>query len=393
MATSAITPVIAASLIRTSRASPVSPATATPSRSRTPTSAPSVLNSPVRAHLTATTSADDHAQHPGHRPTSAASMMIGRIPLRELLAYGLDDALRFRAVYTGHRHEPDGRVTAEFADGSTDTGDVLVGADGARSAVARVLAGRTLSAPTGVIGVAGRTPLDDPARDLVPDVLNAGPALAIGPRGVGAFLTLHDPATAAVDPAACTAVPARLEQPYLLWAPALPATSFPRPPQGLDGPGLVELSLELFREWSAPFRELVRRADPDTVGCFPFLAADPEVDPAPWPTGAATALGDAVHAMPPTGGRGAATAMRDADALVTHLAAAAKGTVTVPLALHAYQREMATWGPSEVRESLRPLVWQERMSRPWTYRAGRLGLAAVGTRSRRRDRVLERSRP
>ncbi len=103
-----------------------------------------------------------------------------------------------------------------------------------------------------------------------------------------------------------------------------------------------------------------------------------------------TALGDAVHAMPPTGGRGAATAMRDADALVDHLTAAAKGAVTVPVALHAYQREMATWGPEAVRESLRPLAWQHRMSGPWAYPAGRAGLALLGTRGRRRDRALER---
>ena len=230
------------------------------------------------------------------------------------------------------------------------------------------------------------TPID--TRDLVPDVLRAGPALAIGPGGIGAFLTLHDPATSPIDPAACRAIPAPVEEPYLLWAPGLPDRRFPRSPGGLDGRGLIDMSLDLFRGWPGPFRELVARSDPSTVGSFPFWAVDPDADPTPWRTGVVTALGDAVHAMPPTGGRGAATAIRDADALVTHLTAAAKGAMTVPVALHAYEREMATWGPDAVRESLRPLTWQHRMSSPWAYHAGRLGLAALGIPGRRRDRAL-----
>ena len=315
--------------------------------------------------------------------------MIGRIPLRELLAHGLGDAVRFGARYTGHRIGADGRVTAEFDDGSTDAGDVLVGADGARSAVVRTLTGASPSRPTGVTGIAGRVGLDAGTRMLLPDVLHAGPALAIGPGGVGAFLTLHDPSASPLDPAACTDVAARPEQPYLLWAPGMPDHRFPYPPGDLDGRGLIDLALELFRGWPDPFRELVARSDPATVGRFPFRAADPDADPAPWRTGPVTALGDAVHAMPPTGGRGAATAMRDADALTTHLTAAAEGTVAVPVALHDYERDMATWGPAAVRESLRPLAWQHRMSRPWAYQAGRIGLAAAGARGRRRDRALE----
>lgn len=195
-------------------------------------------------------------------------LMIGRIPLRELLAHGLDDAVRFGVEYTGHRTGADGRVTVELSDGSTDTGDVLVAADGARSRVVRTLTGRPPSAPTGITGIAGRTPLDDDARDLLPSVLRAGPALAIGPGGIGTFLTVHDPATAVVDPATCVDVPARLERPYLLWAPGLPTRHYPRPPTDLDGRELVALGLELFRGWPASLRELVRRADPDSVGCF-----------------------------------------------------------------------------------------------------------------------------
>lgn len=61
------------------------------------------------------------------------TLLVGRIPLRRLLAHGLDDALRFGAEFTHHETHADGTVTAHFTDGSTDRGDLLVGADGVGS--------------------------------------------------------------------------------------------------------------------------------------------------------------------------------------------------------------------------------------------------------------------
>ncbi|MET8683140.1 FAD-dependent monooxygenase [Streptomyces sp. NPDC004732] len=46
-------------------------------------------------------------------------------------------------------------------------------------------------------------------------------------------------------------------------------------------------------------------------------------DLAPWPAGRITALGDAVHATPPTAGKGAGAAIRDA-VTTPMLAAAAR---------------------------------------------------------------------
>lgn len=327
------------------------------------------------------------AQEEGER------VMIGRVPLRELLCHGLDGAVRFGAEFTGYRVDDDGSVTATFADGSTDTGDLLVGADGVGSRVVRRLAGADADHPTGIEALAGRVPLDDRARALVPASLWTGPALAIGPGGVGAFLTLHDPVTSTiVDPRNCTAIPARTEAPYLLWAPGLPADRFPARPGGRDGPGLVELGLDLFRGWDPAFRELVARTDPSTVGHFRFHAVDPDADPTPWPAGPVTALGDAVHAMPPTGGRGASTAIRDADVLTRHLLEAVAGRTTLPLAVHGFEEEMATYAPDAVRESLRPMRWQRRLSGALAYPLGRAALSAVGTRSRWRDALPARVR-
>ncbi|GAA1403273.1 FAD-dependent monooxygenase [Pseudonocardia kongjuensis] len=294
-------------------------------------------------------------------------LMIGRIPLRTLLAHDLD--VRWGSSYTGHTTIPDGRVRAEFI-GGPEIGDVLVGADGAGSALARALAGRPLSAPTGIEGLAGRIPLDDDLRGLLPDALRHGPLLALGPGGLGLFLSVHDPASSPVAASSCTAPPAMVEPASLVCGPMLPAARFPVDPRGSDGPDLVALTGELLRGWHPDLCELAGHIDPASTAHFRFLAADPDADPTPWPVGRVTALGDAVHAMPPTGGRGAATAIRDADVLARELVRARDGATTVPLALLTYQREMAAYGPAAVGESLVPLTWLRRL-------AGRTGTAAL----------------
>ncbi|MDT7552112.1 MAG: hypothetical protein QOI16_648, partial [Pseudonocardiales bacterium] len=58
---------------------------------------------------------------------------VSRIVLRNLLLTGLDDHVRFGAEFERYSVATDGTVTAHFADGSTATADVLVGADGANS--------------------------------------------------------------------------------------------------------------------------------------------------------------------------------------------------------------------------------------------------------------------
>jgi salicylate hydroxylase len=127
------------------------------------------------------------------QPDGEDALLIGRIPLRRLLARGLD--VRFGAEFTAFERDGDA-VVARFADGSSDRGDLLVGADGVGSRVAAALAGRPTSHPLGVRGVAGRTPLTPAVRALLPGALLAGPGLALG-SGAVAFLSVHDPAAGA----------------------------------------------------------------------------------------------------------------------------------------------------------------------------------------------------
>ena len=319
-------------------------------------------------------------------PTGEA-LQIGRVPLRELLAAGLDNPIRFGAAYTSHQVGDDGRVTAHFADGSTDVGDVLVGADGSRSRVAAALAARSTSAPVGFGGLAARTPLDETNRRLLPAVLDDGAALALGPDGTGIFLTKHDPAArAAVDPATCRDVAAITEAPALIWSLITLDTLMPaEATRTLDGPGLLGFALDAVRGWPEDLRALIAAADPASAAYYGFYAADPDAELTPWPAGPVTALGDAVHAMPPTAGRAASTAIRDADHLATELVAAHQGATTIPLATLRFQKTMATYAPDAVRESLVPLRWIKRLSHPLASGAARIGLPALAALHRVRE--------
>jgi 2-polyprenyl-6-methoxyphenol hydroxylase-like FAD-dependent oxidoreductase len=58
---------------------------------------------------------------------------VSRISLREVLLSGMDDVIRLGREFTHYETTADGRVTAHFADGSTATAELLIGADGANS--------------------------------------------------------------------------------------------------------------------------------------------------------------------------------------------------------------------------------------------------------------------
>jgi salicylate hydroxylase len=270
-------------------------------------------------------------------------LMIGRRPLRAILARGLEDDIAWNSPVTDWTVSPDG---VELADGTRF--DLLVAADGANSRTARRWVGRATARRSGIVGIAGRALL--PQR--IPADLRDGPAFTIGPAGVGAFLSLHD--RAGRDPAA--------EQPSVVWSVAA----------ALDDTDtdLTAQVHHLTSSWSDDFHRLVDRSEPGSVAAFPFHF------PAalrPWPSGPVTLLGDAVHPMPPTAGAGAGTAILDAAHLAGDL-----GTLPMPEALAAYRSRLLTYAPAAVDEARPALRWQRRLANPLLFTlAVRAGLPAV----------------
>ncbi|AGZ42809.1 FAD-dependent oxidoreductase [Actinoplanes friuliensis] len=246
---------------------------------------------------------------------------ISRTGLREVLLRG---PLHTGKTFVGYEETGD-HVTARFADGSTATAGLLIGADGANSRVRAQLLPHAHRVDTGVVAVAGRYPLSAGA---LPPALTGRAALVV-PRGHGSLFT------AVSEPDG-----------YVLWGFSDATTRFPDGADKLAGPRLQQLVAERIRSWSPGFRRLVDGSDPATINAFRVRSASP-VDP--WPTRRVTLLGDAIHNMTPMAGVGANTALRDADLLRRKLI----GEQPLLDAVAEYEREMLGYGFAAVRLSLR----------------------------------------
>ncbi|WP_431797970.1 FAD-dependent oxidoreductase [Microbacterium kunmingense] len=272
---------------------------------------------------------------------------IDRITLRLILAEVVGDDLRTGRTCIGIETE-EAAVTASFDDGSTVTGDILVGADGAHSLVTRRLAGESPSHPTGLVGTSGRTRIDDLSASER-GRLGTRSSFAIGPRGTALYAGYLDPAGHAAldDPAESRAV---TREPSFIWGAMFPETATTAGWRNLDGARIRDASISLLhkRGWDRRTLELLERTAPESVAVYRFNAAasDPSLL-APWAPGRVTALGDAVHSTPPTAGMGAGIAIRDAEHLVRALGEVRSGRA-LPDAIGGFERGMALRGAEAI---------------------------------------------
>ena len=119
---------------------------------------------------------------------------------------------------------------------------------------------------------------------------------------------------------------------------------------------LQMLAVEMLNGWPEKARQLVASGDSGSVFVVGMYTSVPgELNP---PENV-TLLGDAVHAMTPTLGRGANLAMRDAALLGRQLQAAAKGEKPLKKALEIYETELVHYGFDVVRESVK--MGEQRM--------------------------------
>ena len=320
----------------------------------------------------------------------ADSVNIDRITLRLILADAVGDDLVTGQRFTGFDRRPDGTIEARFAGGETRVAEVLVGADGIGSRIATELAGGPTSAPVGLVGIGGRTDAGD-LPDDVAELLAGRSGLAVGPRGTALYIGYHDPAGhAAVRD--CSEVTNQPRRPAYIWGAILPDTGPVKTLRDLKAAELRDATLAILRgrRWSERMLAVVRASEPDGVAVFGFHAASP--DPArlaPWPAGTVTALGDAVHAMPPTAGMGAATAIQDAGALLTELDAVAAGRKTTAVAVHDFEIGMRERGARAIQASLRPIGWIRGTDTAVGSFVARVALpmtAAAASLTRRRSR-------
>jgi 2-polyprenyl-6-methoxyphenol hydroxylase-like FAD-dependent oxidoreductase len=297
---------------------------------------------------------DEQLVELGSTPPRDEGLLFDRDVLRHLLLADLADRVRFGRRLRSYAELPDGTVRADFADGTTATADLLVGADGMGSSVRRQLLPDVRILDLGVRGAIGRTILTERFADLVPGwttmVLSGDLRLFIGKMPFR-----RPPHLAARELAPDVVLPATAS--YLRWVMLMPAgPGDVLPPTGTHAEDAVAAILHLVRDWHPDLRALFEESDRDNSGVGP-LRTGPRVDP--WPTSRVTLLGDSAHPMPP-GGLGANLAFRDARLLSTTLARVRSGAEELLPALADYEREMCEYAAAARAEALATIPLPER---------------------------------
>ncbi|MEU4981256.1 NAD(P)/FAD-dependent oxidoreductase [Streptomyces sp. NPDC021969] len=206
-----------------------------------------------------------------------------------------------------------------FTDGTTAGGDVVVAADGHRSAIRRALVGDGLADAehTGYATWYGMTKLvDHPWHNQV-----------LGMHGPGGFCMLFP-----VDG-------------LLMWVFAVPWQQGETAPPGAVGgvsrtrpdadgdPSPLENLRARFGDWAEPVPQVLANLSDDEIDMYPHVIHQV---PQSWGRGKVTMLGDAVHAVPPTLGQGVNQTLEDVWSL-GRLLADPKGREGTEL-LRAYEK-------------------------------------------------------
>lgn len=267
---------------------------------------------------------------------------VNRRTLRQIMSVGLDDIVHFNHTVTGFEADEE-QVRLLFEDGTSVTGDVLVAADGINSAVRRQLLPEVATIDTGIRGLYTTAPLTDDLATSLPEALSDGFAIAVDPRGAMFAYGVYEPRRPVTEAVAELAPGADIDpvDPYLM----VNLMILPDSPFSHETPDLWQATPEALhdmmragvRDWHPALAGLVDHVDPQTI----FPIATRCLEPAdPWPTSRITLLGDAIHAMPPTFGAGANSALRDAASLTQALERSARGESPLLEATAEYEAEM-----------------------------------------------------
>jgi 2-polyprenyl-6-methoxyphenol hydroxylase-like FAD-dependent oxidoreductase len=274
---------------------------------------------------------------------------ITRIALRRVLLDGLNGIVHFGKKFVGFEDAPGARVTVRFEDGSSATGDVLVGADGANSRVRSQLLPHAERIETGVLAVSGKLSLNDSVRAMTPPAVFRGPTLVMGPKGCFLFANAveypdekaKDASTQDNSNSGGRGSSFANREEYVMWGFSARREKFALTlgHETLRPEDLKTAALALMKDWDPALRQIVRQTS--DLGMFPVKTSVPVP---PWETRNVTLLGDALHNMTPFRGMGANMALRDAAALRRALVKVARGEALLLEALAGYEREMIEHG-------------------------------------------------
>lgn len=273
-----------------------------------------------------------------HPPTpDETGFGVNRLTLREILLAGLEEIVHFGKMCEQVEQVGNGQVRACFTDGTTATGDLLVGADGTNSVIRQFV---VPEARTDILGYAiyGKTPIQSETLDWIPDLLMDGFVRIVAPEGTGMGIATCRPVETAASARRSLAPTIHLTDipGYFSWTLSLNEAL-----RDAESPTLYQYARTLVNKWHPALRRLVDEADIPTIFPVWISSAQPVQ---PWHNPNVTLLGDAIHTMSPGRGEGANVALRDAALLQHNLVEATQNRTSLAQAIATYEQEMLLYG-------------------------------------------------
>jgi 2-polyprenyl-6-methoxyphenol hydroxylase-like FAD-dependent oxidoreductase len=265
------------------------------------------------------------------------SRSIDRATLRDILMTGLSD-LRFGHAIESYVADDEG-VDIALENGTTERFDLLIGADGTRSAIRRLRAPEIAELrDTGYVDIAARLPWSTETQNLI-DALGGQSLICVMTDSQEQLIMipqLYD--GPGEDPT----------KGYLYWGMLSTRERINALAGGFDGEALRRAATLAASNFHPVLREMIAKTPTDDITLLTFLTAE---RPREWSTSRVILIGDAIHSMPPLAGAGANTAIRDASALADQLQSGiAKGQPLLE-SVATFERAMFKYGFAAVDRS------------------------------------------
>ena len=262
--------------------------------------------------------------------------------------------------FTSYNAAPNRRLTANFANHTSEQTDLLIGADGVRSGVRRQRMPALGLLDTEGRAVFGKTPITAEFFDRVPKELGQGLSL-IGESNDSKMKLFCDIMTfdRTVGAQAAQDIGLSLPADYLYWVLVFRRDAVKNDPFGKGSYSLTseqsaEISQQLTSHWHPRIQRILTEQDPSAASSLTFHAAEPSSLMTAWKEvpkdhhAAVTLLGDAAHPMPPVGGFGANAAFQDAAALCDALCQKEDTMAQI----RTYEQDMRVRAQSVVQRSI-----------------------------------------
>jgi len=286
---------------------------------------------------------------------------VSRMTLRQLLLTGVEDIVTFEKKFSHYEQEADGKVTAHFTDGTSATGDLLVGAEGSNSPVRKQYLPDAKLVETGLIGITGKTLLTPETRPLLPEKMLRGVSMVHGDKGSMCIFHVMQfkwgtsgqlkNGIGRTEAELIKNWPGLLydnSRDYIMWGFAAADTWLPENVTRMRGKEIQQLVLDMTTNWHPDFRKIFALGDPASSFPLPIRTSEPIPE---WKTSNVTLIGDAMHTMTPGRGVGANTALRDARLLTRTLTKSLRGEVSLLDAVHEYEIKMTKYAWDAVIKS------------------------------------------